>query len=311
MLELNMYLATLLGLGFLVLFGDMLVHGATQLSRILKVSDVFIGVVVVGLGTSLPEILTAVIAAFQGEGGIATGNVVGSNIANILLILGTALVLFGKRGLGFASARMDYAMMLLVTAVLLLMAALWGELYVLQGGILLALLAGVLYRLTHQGRSTFELDPNNLTPHSPTPVLAGKTVLALIGLWLGAELLVDGAGGIAVDFGLPPEVVGLSIVALGTSLPELAATFAAFRLRNGRMILGNVIGSNLLNILAALGLAALVTPLSLVGMGVSLGVMALAAVAVLPLFIWSKLPARLIGLLFLGGYVFYIYYIYS
>lgn len=311
MLDMNMYLATLLGLGFLVFFGDMLVHGATQVSRLLKVSDVFIGVIVVGLGTSLPEILTAVIAAMKGEGGIATGNVVGSNIANILLIMGTALVLFGKRGLGFDSARPDYAYMMLATGVLLAMGLIGGVLTTLQGGILLVLLALILYKLTHQGRKNFDIDPDDLTPQSPVPMLAGKTLLALLGLWLGADMLVSGASDIAVAFGVPPEVVGLSMVALGTSLPELAATFAAYRIGNGRMILGNVIGSNLLNILAALGLAALIAPLSLVGMEGSLLVMALASVAIMPLFFWLKPPARAIGVLFLGGYVFYILYIYS
>ena len=309
--EFNMYFATLLGLGFLVFFGDLLVQGAAQLSKLFKVSDVFIGVIVVGLGTSLPEILTAVIAAYEGKQGIATGNVVGSNIANILLILGTALVLFGRKGLGFERAHMDYGYMLFATASLLFMALAWGVLGTLQGVALLVFLAFTLYKLLHQGRQTFVEDLEDITPHSATSVLFAKTILALAGLWLGAAWLVQGASAIAVSFGLPQEVVGLSIVAVGTSLPELAATIAAYRASNGQMVLGNVIGSNIFNIFAALGAAALVAPLAMAGLGVSLMVAALSAVAILPLFLWAKLPVRWFGVLFLGGYVFYVIYIYA
>ena len=301
-----MYLATALGLVFLVYFGDMLVHGATQLSRVLKVSDIFIGVIVVGLGTSLPEILTAVIAALKDEGGIAVGNVIGSNIANIMLILGLALVLFGPRSLGFEKGRGDYAMMLIATAALLAIAALWSSMAWGQGLFLLVLMGAILYRMTHQGRKNFEIDLDDLTPHSTAFMLATKTIMALLGLWLGADFLVSGASGIAVAFGVPPEVVGLSIVAIGTSLPELAATIAAFRVGNGQMILGNVIGSNLLNILAALGIASLFTELSFAGMGFSLIAMTFAAVVIMPLFAWPKLSARWVGGLFMLLYVLYI-----
>ena len=305
-----MYLATGLGLVFLVYFGDMLVHGATQLSRILKVSDVFIGVIVVGLGTSLPEILTAVIAALKDEGGIAVGNVIGSNIANIMLILGVAIFLFGPKSLGFEKARRDYGMMLAATAILLVMAGVWGGLGLAHGVFLLLVMMVILYLLMHQGRKGFAIDPEDLTPHSPAFLLASKTIMALLGLWLGADFLVSGASGIAVTFGVPPEVVGLSIVAVGTSLPELAATLAAYKLGNGQMIIGNVLGSNLLNILAALGLGSLFTHLSFAGMGPSLVVMALASVAIMPLFVWPKLSARWVGGLFVLLYVLYIGSIY-
>ena len=289
----------------------MLVQGAAQLGRLFKVSDVFMGVVVVGLGTSLPEIMTALMAAFKNDPGIATGNVVGSNIANVLLILGTALVLFGQRSMGFGRGRIDYAIMVFATAVLCVLAATWGEVGALQGGGLLLLLGAVFFVLMYQGRQTFTPPLEETLPQSAPLGVAAKTALALAGLWLGSVWLVDGASALAVNYGVPQEVVGLSVVALGTSLPELAATFAAYKTKNGQMILGNVLGSNILNIFAALGLAALVTPLSLNGIWPSIGTAAAAAVAILPLFVLSKPPARFMGLLFLAAYMFYIYNVFG
>ena len=326
--DLNIYVATFLGLGFLVFFGDMLVQGAAQLGRLFKFSQVFMGVVVVGLGTSLPEIMTALMAVLKHQPGIATGNVVGSNIANILLILGTGLVLFGRQGMGFGAARMDYGAMVLATVLLLICAAVWGEVAFWQGGVLLLFLVVVLYMLMHQGKQTFTPPPEEAAlPEKGALMLFGKTAMALVGLWLGSVWLVDGASGIAIAFGLPPAVVGLSVVALGTSLPELAATFSAYRAGHGEMILGNVLGSNIFNILAALGAAALMAPLDLASLWPSLGVVALSSVVILPLFVWSTPPAflspsflsarvlsylspRFIGLLFLGSYIFYIYCVY-
>ena len=304
-----MYLATIIGLWLLTHFGDALVENATKLGHHFKVSDVFIGVVVIGLGTSLPEILTALLAALQGTAALGVGNVLGSNIANILLILGLALFLFHKTPLGFNKARLDYGIMVAVTLALLFIAFIWGEVSVWQGGILLAFLTGVLYALMHKGKQHFE-EPDTNTAKTPIYNVYIATLIALIGLWLGADFLVRGASAIALSFNIPEEVVGLSLVALGTSLPELAATISSYKARNGGMILGNIIGSNILNILAALGVAGLFTPLSLKGLEANVLLVFGVSIVLLPFFFKPMLANRWVGILFLLSYAGYIAYLY-
>ncbi len=306
MITLNMYVATVSGLMMLTFCSDMLVTGATHIGRLLRLSAVFVGVVIVGFGTSLPEILTTLISGMRGEGALGVGNIVGSNIANIGLILGTALILFGTTRMKTAYARNDYIMMLMASSLLCIIAVIWGYVSVVQSLILLAGMSGVLLYLLSKARSV-DIDDGE----KPTWGEAlSKTFIGLLGLWLGAELLVTGAIGIATDWGVPSEIVGLSMVALGTSLPELAATIAAARQKNCGIILGNVMGSNMLNIFAALGLGGLFVPLTLEGMGRDLIIMMAFSVALLPLFIWHNMVNRTVGVLFVLSYAFYIAYIY-
>lgn len=306
MITLNMYIATVSGLMMLTFCSDMLVTGATHIGRLLRLSTVFVGVVVVGFGTSLPEILTTIISGMRGEGTLGVGNIIGSNIANIGLIFGVALILFGKTRMKTAYARNDFIMMMIAALLLCVIAFVWGVVSVGQALLLLAVMAVVLGYLLSKARNV-DIDDGE----KPTwgEALA-KTSTGLLGLWLGAELLVTGAIGIATDWGIPSEIVGLSMVALGTSLPELAATFAAARVKNCGIILGNIMGSNMLNIFAALGLGGLFVPLTLEGMGRDLFIMMLFSVALLPLFIWHNMANRSVGILFVLSYAFYIAYIY-
>ena len=306
MITLNMYIATVAGLMMLAFCSDMLVSGAAHIGRKLRLSSVFVGVVIVGLGTSLPEILTTLLSGMRGEGALGVGNIVGSNIANIGLILGVGFILFGKTRMKMGEAKSDYFMMIFASLLLCAIAAIWGSVGVLQSVILLVVMFGVLAFLLMKAKVVDMYEGEEPTWGDAL----SKTITGLVGLWLGAELLVGGAIGIATQWGVPSEIIGLSMVALGTSLPELAATFAAARVKNCGLILGNVMGSNMLNIFAALGLGGLFVPLSLDGMTRDLIVMMGFSVALLPLFLCKNMVNRFTGVLFVLSYTFYIAYIY-
>lgn len=258
----------LAGLVLLAVGGDVLVRGAATAAARIGVSPLFIGLVLVGFGTSMPELTTSVQAALAGSPGIAAGNVVGSNIANILLILGIAAAIRAipvsssvlSRDGGFLAASQ------ILAAVLLLMSPV-GH----MSGILLvaAVLAyvGVSYWLDRRRTSgAAKLHAAEADSVPPVPGGLGVAlllfVLGLAGVIFGAKLLVDGAVTIARDLGISETVIGLSIVAVGTSLPELAASIAAAVKRQGDIALGNIIGSNIFNVTAILGVTALVRPIA-------------------------------------------------
>ncbi len=308
MIELNMYLAVLAGLLLLSFCSEWLVQGAVQIGKLLRISAVFVGVVVIGFGTSLPEILTTFIAASKGESSLGVGNIIGSNIANIGLILGVAFVLFGKHRIKTEAAKFDYGMMLIATLLLNLIAVIWGYISVLQASLLLLAMVVIFSILLHRARKTkIDIDDED----AGWAEASLKTVVGLFGLWAGAELLVGGAISIASAFNVPSSVIGLSMVAIGTSLPELAATIAAARKLNCGLILGNVMGSNMLNIFAALGLGGLLVPLQIAGMERDIIVMVLFSVSLLPLFIWRNIAGIGVGVVFLVTYASYMAYIYT
>jgi cation:H+ antiporter len=247
----------LVGLGLAGLFfgGDWLVKGAAGIAQRFRVPPQVIGLTIVGFGTSTPELLVSLQAALRGAPGIAIGNVIGSNTANILLILGLA-ALVGPIAAGIAGLRRDLGWML--TAALATVPAFWsGSVGRLEGALLFAgILAYIAVCLRQAGKEP--------APDRPPPPLWRSALLALAGLvavLVGARLLVDGAVLIARALGVGEAVIGLTIVAVGTSLPELATSVMA-AIRGERAIaLGNVIGSNIFNILAILGLTALVAPI--------------------------------------------------
>ncbi|WP_126976593.1 calcium/sodium antiporter [Frigidibacter oleivorans] len=256
------YFLLLLGLLGLFLGGELLVRGAVGIARTFRLSPLVIGLTVVGFGTSMPELLVSVSAAAGGNPGIAMGNVVGSNIANILLILGVAALISPVR-MGFADLRRDHAVMLAATV------ALWLAIF---GGLLsriegLALVAGLLVFLTLALRSGKDapaeagVDAGDVLPPPPLWRAGLITLAGLALLVLGARFLVDSATIIARDFGVSEAVIGLTIVAVGTSLPELATTVVAAFRRQADIAVGNVVGSNVFNILGILGITALIAPI--------------------------------------------------
>lgn len=248
----------LFALGLLGLFfgGELLVRGASAVARHFGLSPLVIGLTVVGFGTSAPELLVSVQAALAGSPGIAIGNVVGSNIANILLILGIS-ALIAPLLIPARKLWRDLSFMLLATATLWIMLA-GGEITRLEGVLLLAGLAAFLVTAFVTGKSE-----DDDTPQSDTPQWKawGLTIAGLVVLVIGARLLVDSATEIARGFGISEAVIGLTIVAVGTSLPELATSVIAAIRKQTEIAVGNIVGSNIFNIFGILGLTAVLAPI--------------------------------------------------
>lgn len=249
------------GLGLLVVGGDFLVRGAVALALKLGIAPVIVGLTVLAFGTSAPELIVSIAAALGGQPGIALGNVVGSNIANVLVILGaTAVIAPVLSDDDELKISWVYA---ILASVLLIVLCFLGPLVWWHGAVLLSALALTLYLQIGRARGG--------QAHAPEVDVAvasdgaGKIalwlVLGLVLLPVGARLLVDGATDIARGFGISEAVIGLTLVAIGTSLPELAASVASALRGRADMALGNVIGSNLFNILAIMGITAFFGPL--------------------------------------------------
>ncbi len=266
-MDLSTMLCALLGLILLGIGGDVLVRGAVGLAELLKVSPLFTGLVLVGFGTSTPELVTSLSAALQGSPGIAIGNIIGSNIANTLLILGlTAIIL--PIPADPRSFRRDAPMLAIATLVCLAVVE-TSSVGRLSGALFLLLLAGYLwhtYRMEKQRHDApallHEQQGRLLEPAARSGALSAILALSgLAGILVGANLLVTASIQIAAALGIPDSIIGLTVVAVGTSLPELATSVAAAVKRQTDIALGNIIGSNIFNILGILGTTALVRPI--------------------------------------------------
>lgn len=251
--------------GFILLFfgGDWLVEGGVALARRFRISPLVIGMTIVAFGTSAPELLVSLISAIKGSAGIAIGNVVGSNIANIGLILGlTALICPIETD---NSKVIRHGSIMIAASLLLMVFALKSGITRIEG---LTLFAGIILFTTlsvRKGRTQpQEADIDNQEGKSMTVLAAiGLIVLSCAMLAFGADILVDGATTIASSIGVSDKVIGLTIVALGTSLPELAASVAAAFKKQMDISIGNIIGSNIFNILCVLGVSTSIKPISL------------------------------------------------
>jgi cation:H+ antiporter len=306
------------GLILLFLGGEGLVRGSVTLAERLGISKLLIGLVIVGFGTSTPELLVSVKAALGGAPEIALGNAVGSNIANVLLIVGLASVITPILGWERTAVREALVAALVSLAALVLVQ---GEVITkLEGIAMLVALAGYLFASywlekkdpkakTFQ-HATEEFEDIPLPRPWLAPVLALGGIVALV---FGADLLVEGGVKIARVFGVPDAVIGLSLVAIGTSLPELATAVVAAIRRHSDVVLGNVIGSNIFNILAILGVTAVIQPIAVssrfreIDTPVMLGV----ALLLLALLFVSKSIGRLWGLLMLALYAAYMVTLFS
>ena len=254
-----------LGLLILLLAGDALVKGAVNVSLRLGVPALIVSLTIVAFGTSAPELLIAIQAILDDAPGIALGNVVGSNTANILLVLGVPALL-ATLHTSECNTRKTYNMMIMAT-LLFIALAFRGVFDWKSGLILLAALAYVLIdafrdALAHKNACKDDEEVEGADPDMPWWKIAMFVVLGMIGLPLGADLLVDNATIIAKTYGVSDTVIGLTLVAIGTSLPELATTVMAALRRQADVALGNVIGSNMFNLLAIIGIATMVGPIT-------------------------------------------------
>jgi len=309
-----MYLELAGGFVILLLGGDFLVRGAVALAEKLDVSPLVIGLTVVALGTSAPELMVSIKAILHDAPGIAIGNVVGSNIANVLLVLGVPAILFPIVASG-ASLNRDNIVM--VGASLLFIVFCWsGTLVTWQGAILVILLAAFIFHAYWSARRggdaplevEEDLDGVSVFPHS-LPMASGMILIGLGGLILGASLLVDGGVAIAREAGVSESVIGLTMIALGTSLPELTTSVVAAMRRHGDVVIGNVIGSNMFNILGVMGFTSLLVPVPVPAeiLNFDLWVMLAASVILIP-FAYFRVPVgRTVGIVFTLGYISYIW----
>jgi cation:H+ antiporter len=298
--------ALAIGLAVLVAGADMLVRGAAQLARVLGLSPFAIGVTVVAFGTSAPELFASIGAALQDVEDLAIGNVVGSNIANILLILGAG-ALIAPIGIHRRVRLVELPIMLAITGatVALLIDA---QLSRIDGMLLAAGLIGYVIFVVRAHRVEIAQEGDEVAAHPKSIWIDILLIIAgIAGLGLGAKALVFGATGIALRLEVPPGIVGTTVVALGTSLPKLAATIRAAMAKESDIAVGNVVGSNIFNLLSVLGITSIIHPLGMPhDMRVHLWIMLGISAALVVFALIKPAMGRLIGFVFILLYALYI-----
>lgn len=305
-----------LGLVILLLAGDSLVKGAVNLSLRLGVPALIVSLTIVAFGTSAPELLVSVSAILDGVAGLALGNVVGSNTANILLVLGVPAII-SVMHTSEHDTRASFVQMIAATLLFIVLCS-FGTLEWWTGLILLAALAAMLLHaaretMRHQKATALAAADNEdeiegADPDLGWPKIIVFLVLGLIGLPLGAELLVGGSVNIARTLGVSETAIGLTLVAVGTSLPELATTVMAAIRRQADVAIGNVIGSNMFNLLGIIGVASLVGPIPVDPMffQLDLWVMLGASLLLIPFVFFGKDIGRTWGIVLSSLYLAYL-----
>jgi cation:H+ antiporter len=309
-----LFLQLFSGLIYLLFGGDLLVRGAVALARKFHVPPMIIALTIVAFGTSLPELVVVVQATLAGYPGLVLGNVVGSNIANVLLVAGAAAVIYPLT-YGDHSVRRD-SLFMVATRVLLVFLCWNGTLDLTEGAILLAGLVVVNVLTAREAARAFresELKaPLEWVLGLPTNTWVILLFIAAgaVGLPIGAKMVVDASVEIAVAWGVSDTVVGLTVLAIGTSLPELATTVTAALQKRTEVAIGTIVGSNMFNILAILGVAATISPAPIEVPGgfftLDFPVMLGAAVVLTALAMVKRPVGRASGVIFLVAYVTYL-----
>lgn len=306
----------LLVVGFVLLIkgADVFVEGASKVAAMLHIPQIVIGLTIVAFGTSAPEAAVSIASAFKGTAGIAIGNIIGSNIANVLLILGTsgmigALVV--KKNTFF----IESPFVVVITVVLLLLGYFDGNISFMDGCILWAfflVFLGYLYYLTKQGDDSAIDDIPELDENDKMWKLIIMIVLGIVCVVVGSNVTVDAASSIAKSFGVSDRIIGLTIVSIGTSLPELVTSVSASLKGRNDIAIGNIIGSNIFNILFVLGTAALVAPAGIPFAANFLtdGIIAIGAIIMFMIFCARGFTLKKYGaFIMLVSYVCYLVYI--
>jgi cation:H+ antiporter len=292
-----------------------LVRGASSLAIRLGISPLVVGLTVVAFATSSPELVVSIKAAIEGNPGIVVGNVVGSNICNIALILGVAAMI-SPMSVKSQVIKREIPIMIIVSVILLLI-LLDDTITRVEGvflviGIITYIILGYKYSIKDKDNEEVIKEFEEIIPKSPYKVWQ-SLVLMLVGLGLlvfGSNLFVDGAVAIAEKFGVSQAVIGLTIVALGTSLPELTTSIVASFKNENDIAIGNAVGSNVFNILSILGISSLISPISNTGITmVDLSIMMFFTILILPLSKTKFTLRRWEGALLFCGYVTYVIYL--
>ncbi|MCK8518236.1 calcium/sodium antiporter [Methanoculleus sp. 7T] len=298
----------IIGIALLVKGADLFVGGGSGLALRHSISPALIGFTVIAFGTSLPELVVSTNAATTGNTAIALGNVLGSNIANIALILALCTLIrpdmIAASGTSRPALVRHTAMMLLATAAFALLAA-WGTLGAVAGAVLI-ILFGVILAVLWRERQ--EEGAVHIRSHGWADAL--YIGLGLAAVIIGARLVVESAVTIAEGFGIPAFVIGLSVVAIGTSLPELATSLVAAVRNEGAISVGNILGSNIFNLLLVLGVSLLLAPV-VIGSWTDIVAVVLFSAAILPLLFARPSVVRGWSALLLVGYAAYIAWIFA
>ncbi len=272
------------GLILLIWAADRLITGASALARNIGISPLLIGLTIVGFGTSAPEMLVSAIASFKGSPSLAIGNAIGSNITNVGLVLGLTAIIYPLR-VERLTLKREFPVLGII--MLITLALMWNLSFSrLDGAILLACLFLLVVGMCLLGLAHGRSDPltsslsEDIPRHMPTSRAVMWTGLGILILPLSAHVLVNGAVTLALAVGVSEAVVGLTLIALGTSLPELAAATASALKREDDLAIGNILGSNMFNLLGVLGIAAVVHPMTIEGMLMHRDMMVMFAITI-------------------------------
>lgn len=306
------FLLFALGIFFLVNGADWIVDSSSSIAKRLGVSSLIIGLTIVAFGTSLPELVVNVMAALNNNGEIAFGNVIGSNIANVLLVLGV-VACFGTIALKRETVWHEIPFALLASFVLFAMVGnLFSYKEYLDGGdalILLALFGIFLYYIflmAQKNKKEFNVEA---VVDKNAFVTGAKLILGVVAIYFGGKWVIDGATEIATIFGVSSFLIGVTVIAIGTSLPELVVSVMAIRKGNPGLAIGNVVGSNIFNVCWVLGIVPLINPIEIpIGVAFDVGIMFLATLTLFLFVFVSKRHElrRGDGMLMLLAYVAYI-----
>ena len=301
----------LLGLGFLLLVkgADWFVDGASGIADKLGIPQLVIGLTIVAMGTSAPETAVSITAALNGNAGIAVGNVVGSNILNVLIILGLSSVITSI-AVAKTTVRYEIPIMLAVTFLLLVFGVTDGKIYLWEGACLLACFAlYILYMFVMIKKGAMQSEEVE-SAQKPVWKMAIACVVGLALIIVGSDVTVDAATNIAQKIGLSEKFIGLTVVALGTSLPELFTSVIAARKGKADIAIGNIVGSNIFNILMVVGASALILPVEFEMSFVVDCLVAAAAGVILWLCVFRKKKLnRVHGVLMLACHAAYFAYL--
>ena len=301
------FILLIVGFVLLVRGADTFVDAAAGVAQRFNIPSIIIGTTLVAIGTSAPEAAISITAALAGSDGVSIGNIIGSNITNIFLILGITAVI-GALPIRNNTKYYELPFVGMITLLLCLIGLWFGEIARPAAGMFLVLFVGfIIYTIIMAQRSNEPAPEYEKIPMLETVIMIVAGIAALV---IGSNLIVDSATDIAVRIGVSERVIGLTLVALGTSLPELVVCVAAALKREYDMAVGNIVGSNIFNILFVLGATAAIRPLPFESAFLMDGLVALMAVTMLMIFVArnSKL-GRVGGILFLVAYVIYVYYL--
>jgi len=311
MLELLIPIALIIGGLFLLIWSaDLLVDNASILAGRLGISTFIVGVVIIGFGTSAPEMFVSAMAALENKGNLALGNALGSNITNIGMVLGSA-ALIGTLGITKSMARRDIPVVI-ATGLLAVYLVSDGILSTIDGILLLVVLASYLiWSGLNDSNSDDSEESTEDDGQKSTLYYTALTIISIIILMVASRMLVNGAVSIATMMGISELIIGLTIVAVGTSLPELAAAIAAARKGAHDMIIGNIIGSNIFNTLGVLGIMGAIQPTAIdtSALGRDFPIMFAFTIMMLIFALTQRKFSRLAGIVFVGGYLSYVCYL--